>query len=376
MKFKIVSKTLKDSMRMIEDVIKRSPAAQSTVEILITADADKEALSLEAICRDVYVRHWIDAEIVEQGVVVVDSQHIRNLKFGNANAAFELKRNALLVRSGRFQASLETLPSGDDITDSRPGKPEDINGDVVVRSDALIQAIHRIALAPHYGGWLPMKITIQEDEEGHQISSITADELRAACYDGSIEVTKGSEIEILASSAYLLNMITKFEGSVRIVTTPRTLVLKSKTLEIRLPMLTEEEAYFPEPYELLEELKGQPKLMMVAIAADDMLQGIQQLKSLVTSAKTSPNLVLSQKKKELMIGIDTAIGKGRVAIENVRFKEESGGDAKIPMVFLREVFSLFSADALPRMMIWDGVVVVQYKDQDDQRFLYVVPTAQ
>lgn len=377
MKFKVEAKKIKESIRLIEDVIKRSPEAQSTVEILMIAD--DRGLSLEAICGDVYVRNVIEAEVLDEGMVAVDSQYIRNLRFSAAHATFDLRNTSLTMRCGKFSASLETLPTGEEIAEARPGKPTDINGSAVLRSDVLTHAVHCIVLAPFYKGWLPLRVRIEPgDDGGHIISSVTADELRSATYQGVVELVKGDEIEILASSAYLINMLTKFTGNVMVTTTPHILVLrnKDKSLEIRVPMLTEEDAFLPDPYALAAKLKDQPKHMHVAVATDDFLKAIHQLKSLVTSTKSSPVIVLSQKKKELVLGIDTSIGKGKVKIDAVKFKEESTGSPKIPMVFIQEIFSLLPLDSLPKLSVWDGVALIRYKDQNDQKFLYVTVTAQ
>lgn len=124
----------------LKKVLSSVPALVTENQILLTADATKGCLTIEAGHNGVYLKQVILCDVETGGFTVLNSNYLSSLKLGD-HVELQKNGNALSFKSGKLSGRIETHQSHQKISDQRP--QNGVETSVHIAKDILVRGVQK-----------------------------------------------------------------------------------------------------------------------------------------------------------------------------------------------------------------------------------------
>lgn len=241
------------------------------IDILATADSKSGKLILEAGRNGVYCKQYIEAEVEEDGFVVLACAHFSTLSL---QERMHLQSDGKMIdfKAGKFKGTVAGSSEGGIIENQRPDSV--VKATTTLPTEVFKSAVGRVA----FGSALPgaqVGIRIQAKEK---LVISTTDQYRATLYREPLAVQQ-KEFDVLLQPGFLSTILSRVQDTeVNIGASRGTFRIKTETLDVYHPAIQSK----PEDIEewITNGIDYGDKKCSINTTAEDFAQALREVSSI------------------------------------------------------------------------------------------------
>jgi len=197
---------------------------------LLTASEEAGSLIIEAGKNGVYCRQNVEANIEEEGQIVISVAHFLRMDFSDV-LTLSVSGSSVSFKSGRTKGTIVASGDADGIEAQRPNKS--FKASVALPTDILRGALSRIQL----GSTLPGTQMAVRIQAGENLTLSTTDQYRAAIFKEKLALAQ-SEFDVLMQPAFLSSVLSRVQdGETCIGAHKGTFRLKTESMDVFHPAI-------------------------------------------------------------------------------------------------------------------------------------------
>ncbi len=340
MRVSLKSKPLKNAMAAVQEMFPEQQQA------LLTAVDGK--FTAEAGGGGSYLKLTLAAEIMDDGEVLVDSNHLRSLDL-NEFVELELEDTSLKFKSEKLKGKIATLTKVDAIYDARPLQtietPVRINKDIVKR--AVDGTNFPVALAQTQEG-LRVKIDTH-------LTVTTTDQFKASLHKEALPFEMTS-FDVVMKPTLLLSALNKIpEQEIWLGERRGTLHLESPTFSMYHPTIQAE----PSDVEgWLDSLKESDPICTVEVPLKELLGTIKSVSSILSGSGFDTKFQCQVTDKEIRLLLADQHGSASSTVALTSSNASDTHDVSLVCKYTIDMLSLLKAADI-KLHFWPDHVVAE-----------------
>jgi len=241
------------------------------IEVLVTADAAAGTLVLESGRNGVYCKQSIEADVEEEGAIVLSCAHFSTLAF-QEQLYLESDGKHIEFRSGKFKGTVAGSADGGAIEAQRPEKLFKVTA--TLPTDIFRSAVARVA----FGSALPGAQAGIRVQAADKLTVSTTDQYRATLYKEDLAVHQ-AEFDILLQPVFLNTILGRIQDmEVGLGASRGTFRIRTLGLDVFHPAIQSK----PEDIEewITNGIDHSKRICAVTSTAEEFAQALREVSSI------------------------------------------------------------------------------------------------